>query len=93
VRNAEGEVRSAFASGEFALAGAAWERYAAELDAAIRRGAATAADLQAAAALTKWARLVVKCFRAESEARIAEARGVLAYSRGAPSEQRLRASF
>ena len=88
---AEAQVRSAFASGEFARARAAWNDYAKELREAIQNDSATAADLDAAGRLLTWARLVVRCFRAESEARIAEARGRAAYSHAAVPESRLRA--
>ncbi len=81
-------IRRAFASGEFAKARLLWNEYAEALREAITDGKATAEDLAEARRTLEWARLQVKSFRAQAEARVGGARAAAAYAGFPPAPAR-----
>jgi hypothetical protein len=84
------EIRAAIASGEFVKAGELWTLYAGRMRRAIEAGSVKPAELEEARQLLADAQTAVKCVGAHAHARIAEARGAMAYSRQARPELGLR---
>ena len=87
------EIREAFASGEFAKARGLWSLYVERIHRAIQDRSAEPADLEEARLLLAYAQTAVKCYSAHANARIAEARGAMAYSGQARPELGLRTLF
>jgi hypothetical protein len=77
----EEQIREFVAAGDFSRAARAFEEYAAEIRAAIRRGTCTPAVLREAGELVRWSREVTLAARAHLQDQLHEQRA-RAYVRG-----------